>query len=232
MVTLVLLPGMDGTGTLFDPLISILSRTVTVKVVAYPPSESLGYAELERFAEASLPAEGPMVLLGESFSGPIAISLAAKYSARVKGLILCCTFAQNPRPVLSSFGVFVSVMPLGVVPTGIASMALFGRFASPALHAALGRALAAVSASALRARLKAVLEVDATGALARIKAPILCLRATEDRLVLKSASDQITHLQPTALVEVLEGPHCLLQAAPVKAAAVIAAFVRQAENAR
>ncbi|MBV8036510.1 alpha/beta fold hydrolase [Roseateles sp.] len=98
MTTLVLLPGMDGTGMdgtgmLFDPLMEALSGLIPLEVVKYPSATPAGYAEYERFAEASLPAKGPLVLLGESFSGPIAISLAAKHPMRIAGLVLCCAFA-------------------------------------------------------------------------------------------------------------------------------------------
>jgi hypothetical protein len=77
MVTLVLLPGMDGTGTLFEPFVAALGHEFAVKVVDYPRAEPLGYEQLELFATAALPSEGPLILLGESFSGPIAVALAA-----------------------------------------------------------------------------------------------------------------------------------------------------------
>ena len=141
MTTLVLLPGMDGTGSLFDPLIEALAGKMQVAVVRYPSAEPAGYSELERFAEESLPAEGPLILLGESFSGPIAISLAANHSDRVVGLILCCTFARNPYPALSRLKALTRLAPVKWVPTRLAATALFGRFETPKLRAALGSAL-------------------------------------------------------------------------------------------
>jgi hypothetical protein len=50
MVTLVLLPGMDGTGQLFAPFLTALGHGVDVKVVRYPTKEPLSYAELESVA--------------------------------------------------------------------------------------------------------------------------------------------------------------------------------------
>ncbi len=103
MITLLLLPGMDGTGDLFEPFAAALGSEFTVKVVRYPASEPLGYVELEAFArDRSFPAEGPFVILGESFSGPIAISLAASCSSRLKAVILCCSFVRNPRPLFAA----------------------------------------------------------------------------------------------------------------------------------
>src|SRR5438105_3993436 len=93
---------MDGTGELFAPFVAALGREFNVKVVAYPTAAPLGYDELESVARAALPAEGPYVILGESFSGPIAISLAASGSPGLKGLVLCCSFVSNPRPAFWS----------------------------------------------------------------------------------------------------------------------------------
>ncbi|MGH3626194.1 MAG: hypothetical protein ACRDRL_01935, partial [Sciscionella sp.] len=67
---------MDGTGDLFAPLIDALGDNIPCSVVRYP-DESLDYAGHEAIARAALPANGPYVILGESFSGPIAVSIAA-----------------------------------------------------------------------------------------------------------------------------------------------------------
>jgi len=52
-LTLVLLPGMDGTGDLFDAFVAAVSGGCRCKVVRYPVGEALGYPELEAPAEAA-----------------------------------------------------------------------------------------------------------------------------------------------------------------------------------
>src|SRR5919109_330149 len=101
MVTLVLLHGMDGTGNLFEPFVAAIGSGFNVNVVRYPTEEPLTYADLEAFARAALSTEGPCVILGESFSGPIAISIAASCPPRLTGVILCCSFARNLRPLFA-----------------------------------------------------------------------------------------------------------------------------------
>jgi pimeloyl-ACP methyl ester carboxylesterase len=91
---------MDGTGHLFEPFIAALGGEFNVKVVRYPAAEPLGYAELEGIARAALPLEGPCVLLGESFSGPIAISLAASAPERLQGAHLVLHLREQPAPCL------------------------------------------------------------------------------------------------------------------------------------
>lgn len=229
MTTLVLLPGMDGTGDLFEPLVNALSEAVSVKVVAYPPDAACGYGALQNLAEAALPTEGSIFLLGESFSGPIAIALAAKHPGRVKGVVLCCTFVRNPRPCLAPFKFMAALVPVSKLPIGVACAVLLGRYATWELRTALGHALAKVSGAAIRARLQAVLAVDARADLERVVAPILYLRAREDRLVPKHAADLIKEVQPSLQVIDVEGPHCLLQASPMAAARLIDAFIRAVE---
>jgi pimeloyl-ACP methyl ester carboxylesterase len=230
-LTLVLLPGMDGTGTLFEPFVAALAGEFDVSVVAYPPNEPLGYSELELVARASLPVAGPYVIVGESFSGPIAISLAASGASNLKALVLCCTFVSNPRPTLSAALPLVGILPVSLAPVAALSHLLLGRFSTRTLRLALVQSLKQVSPSALRARLKAVLSVNVSEKLSTVRVPVLYLRAAQDRVVPPSASAEVSALRPGAEVVELEAPHFLLQTVPAEAARVVGAFVRRAQNA-
>jgi pimeloyl-ACP methyl ester carboxylesterase len=84
---LVLLPGMDGTGDLFAPFIEALGDDIKVDVVRYPHEGGQSYAEFTARVLPSLPSE-PYVLLAESFSGPIALAVAATAPQNLCGLIL------------------------------------------------------------------------------------------------------------------------------------------------
>src|SRR5450755_3555099 len=95
---LVLLPGLDGTGKLFAEFVQVLSPKVECVVVAYPKDQPMGYGELEGLVVSALPNNRPFVLLGESFSGPLAIRIAARAPKGLVGLILSVTFAKNPYP--------------------------------------------------------------------------------------------------------------------------------------
>jgi pimeloyl-ACP methyl ester carboxylesterase len=97
---LVLLPGLDGTGDLFAPVVDALGPNVPTQIVRYPLSHASDYAACEAIARGALPTDRPYVLLGESFSGPIAVSIAAAAPPGLRGLILCSTFARNPQPYL------------------------------------------------------------------------------------------------------------------------------------
>ena len=183
MTTLVLLPGMDGSGKLFEPFIAALNGAFNIQVVSYPPNEPLTYSQLESAARSAIPDEGPLILLGESFSGPIAISLAATYGSRVKGLILCCTFIKNPRPSFSAFKFIAGIFPTSLIPSSVIGHLLLGRFDTLSLRLIIQEALEPLSSSTLRARLLAVLTVDVSSKLATVKTPVLYLQDTRDRVV-------------------------------------------------
>lgn len=227
MVAVVLLPGMDGSGLLFDEFVSELRcRSI---VISYPTDQPLGYEELEQYVRSLLPSNEPFVLLAESFSGPLAIALAASPPPQLKAIVLVCTFARLPVP---SFMLLCArpfgLLPLWRAPMFLASRILFGRYRSEAKDALLRRAINAVMPKAWRARLKAVLSADKTSSLCRIRVPLLYLRASQDRVVFSSASAVISVHVPGSKVVPIEGPHFLLQTKPQESVAAVRAFA--AEN--
>uniref|UniRef100_UPI003CCCAC8B alpha/beta fold hydrolase n=1 Tax=Tahibacter caeni TaxID=1453545 RepID=UPI003CCCAC8B len=116
-------------------------------------------------------------------------------------------------------------------PRALASAALFGRRATPALNDALGDVLAAVPAAVLQARLQAALRADGSAPLAALRCPLLYLRATGDRLVPSAAAATIVRLRPDAARVDLDAPHAMLQTVPQSAVGAIAQFLARTEPA-
>lgn len=231
MLTIVLLPGMDGTGTLFEPFISALGQEFSIRIVRYPPTGALGYRELEEHARRSLPAGSRFVILGESFSGPIAVSIAASRPAGLVGLILCATFIRNPRPLLGPLRFLGKALPVKIAPLAILSAALLGRFSTWQLRSSLAAAMSQVSSEALQARLQAVFSVDVSAKLKAVGVPLLYLLAEHDQVVPVSASRQIQRVFPAAKIAPVNAPHFLLQAAPREGATLVGSFMRSLHNA-
>jgi pimeloyl-ACP methyl ester carboxylesterase len=225
MTTLVLLPGMDGTGELLDAFAATMSPGIKVKVLRYPTTKALDYAGLEAVARAALPVDEPYVLLGESFSGPIAISLAASRPPQLVGLVLCCTFARNPRPLMAVFRPWLGLLPVAVAPVGLLTRLLLGRFYTVAWRQALSGALKQVAPPVLRSRLQAVLSADVSRQLARVVVPTLYLRGTQDDVVPHSAGQHVLEVKPDTTLLELEAPHFLLQALPEEAARAVSEFI-------
>jgi pimeloyl-ACP methyl ester carboxylesterase len=226
MPQLVILPGLDGTGARITPFLREMERTVQVRVLKYPPDQPLGYVELESLVRQGLPQGERYVLLAESFSGPIAIRVAADPPPDLAGVILCGTFARNPLPWLRAVRALAVRVPFKSLPRWLRAPLLWGsgdpRRAPPGAE----RASAGVSAAVIRRRLHEVLTVDVTRHLAAIKLPALILRATRDRLVPRAATRLLVERTPRAQVADIEGPHLLLQARPAESAAAVLRFLR------
>lgn len=221
---LVLLPGMDGTGDLFAPLIRALGGRFETVVVRYPLDEPLIYPELLTIARAALPASRDFMLVAESFSGPIGIALASEPLPGLRGLVLCSTFARTPRPGIARILRNVDVIPMNatLIRAGLAVM--LGAAADGKLRTHVARTVRRVPHEVLRARMRAVLEVDASDLLALVRAPILYLQASRDLAVPASAAAHIRTIKHDAQLVRIKGPHFLMQVRPDAVAAEIARF--------
>ena len=220
-----LLPGMDGTGDLFAPLLAELDAAITPLVVRYPCDECLDYAALTSLARAALPRHGAYVVLGESFSGPIAVKLAAEAPSGLVGLILCASFVANPTLWLRPLRALVPIAPVALLARVVGPRSLMGRFQTAALRELLRNALRRVPSTVLRARILATLDVDVSAELARVRVPTCYLRATEDRLLGAAAAEGYLHSARNGKVVDVVGPHCLLQCVPRAATKAIGEFV-------
>ncbi|MGC5698715.1 alpha/beta fold hydrolase [Pseudomonas sp. NFXW11] len=224
--TLVLLPGMDGTGHLFDPLCKALKPHMPLQVVAYPDDQFLDYPALLQRVWPQLPKDRPFVLLGESFSGPLAVAIAAQRPAGLLGLVLCASFVCNPRPALAGLSPLLPLVPLQHLPFWPLDALLLGGFSSATLRTALAGAIAQVKPKVLRARLQAVIRVDQREALRTVEVPLLYLRARRDRLVPPAASALIRQERADLQLVEIDAPHCLLQAAAAEAGEHLLEFIR------
>lgn len=223
-MNIVLLPGLDGTGLLFSRFVSALGSNFETTVVRYPENQALNDAEHERIARLSLPRERPFIILGESFSGPIAISIAASKPSGLVGLILCCTFARNPLYFYARFKSCLGLVPFNVIPKILQTPFLLGRFSTPSLRAEHRESVSRVSNAALRARIRAIFEVDVSAKLQQVAIPILYLRASADHVIPRRASEHIRQIAPNVRIVELKAPHMLLQAQPSAAATAVADF--------
>ena len=222
---LVLLPGLDGTGELFAPFLQSLGGTLPTQVVSYPRDQALGYAQLEPLVSAGLPTNRPFVLLAESFSGPLAIRVAANPPPGLVGLILCASFARAPCPWWMLLGLLLRFLPMPRIPPRLVLPLLVGNQASAGVRDAIARLVGEMDRRLLRARLLEVLRVNVQSDLASVQAPTLFLRASQDRLVSRTASDLLLRLALAAHSRTLDGPHLLLQAKPDEVAKVVIEFL-------
>jgi pimeloyl-ACP methyl ester carboxylesterase len=209
---LLLLPGLDGTGSLFAPFLSALPPRFEAEVARYAFDET----SYETLCERVRLPDGDFVIVAESFSGPLGVMVAAA-CARVTALVLVATFARNPTP-LTLLGPLLNVLPSP--PPRLAEAMMTNGAPLPALASVLRE----VPRQTLVRRLEAVRTCDVSDALRGLTIPRLLLRPERDRLVPRNAFD---HLERAGVpgVPIAEAPHLVLQTAPMACARVLETFV-------
>jgi pimeloyl-ACP methyl ester carboxylesterase len=227
---LLLLPGMDGTGRLFGPLLRALPSSLSPVVAAYPADQPAGYAELLPVVEAAAPAGAEYVVVGESFSGPLAVMWAARRPPGLRGIVLCASFVRSPLPPFARW-LRALIFPLWfrAVPRPLLRWALLGRHQIAALAELVEAAIGMVRPAVLAARARAILSVDVATELQSCPVPVLYLSATEDRLVPPRSLAYIRQLYPAVESVSLVGPHLLLQVAAEGGAEAIQRFAAACE---
>jgi pimeloyl-ACP methyl ester carboxylesterase len=223
---LVLLPGLDGTGKLFSEFVNVLGSSVDSRIVAYPKDQPLGYDELEALVLAVIPRNQPFVLLGESFSGPLAIRIAARAPAGLAAVILCASFAKNPFPWLRWARPLAAFLPLKSLPRWVRAPLMWGSASPQQAPAQMERAIAGVSPGVIRRRISVLLAADESAALGRLRLPVLVLRARRDRVISRAATQWILKKLPSAQLAEIDGPHLLLQTRPAECADAVRRFMR------
>jgi len=179
-----------------------------------------------------LPRNDEFIILGESFSGPIAVSVAASKPKGLIGLVLCSTFIRNPRPVFKSISRLIDILPVKALPDVLLNYLLMGHDSTPILRSTLKAALSQNSNVSLKARLKSVLAVDVSAKLQTVHVPLLYLQAAQDKIVPVAAGKHMADTYPDTQIVVIDAPHFLLQLASNEAARVVKAFVDNVNNGR
>ena len=222
---LVLLPGLDGTEVLLEPLVASLPDSLQPRVLTYPPSGSNSYADLLALARRALADLPECYVLGWSFGGPLALMLAAAEPDKVRAVILSASFVRAPTPLLRLLG-FALLPPLVWSWRAARRLPLWlFRPRSDALRRAKSETWQRVSAGVVAKRLRAVAGVDARALLESCRQPVLYIAATADGIVPRRNAAEILGLRPLARLASIEGPHLAMFTNPRAAARAIGEFI-------
>ena len=211
---LVLVPGMDGTGQLFHRQVPLLARSY--RVATYRLREDAAgmdvlVDDLAGVIRAASPDGAPAVVLGESFGGTVALSLALARPGLVGRLVVLNSFPYfKPR-----FRLRLATLVLGNVPFPWQVMGVVRRLTAFRLHSRhthrreIRRFLELTAGTTRRgylSRLRILLDYDVRDRLHEITAPTLFLASERDHLVPSVEQARgMAALVPGASVRVLNG---------------------------
>jgi pimeloyl-ACP methyl ester carboxylesterase len=227
-IPIVLLPGLDGTGASFYPLLPHLSPEFVPVVVNYPRDRPLGYDELLPLVLPRIPRK-PFVLLGESFGGPLALKVAGTQPAGMLALILCSTFMRNPvrfQPAWLRHLVWPG--RFGLYPQFAQMKAKFRGYSTPDLREFYVKEMKSVQPAVIADRIRSALAINVQRELAQCAAPVLYLRGRKDRLIARHNMLDMQRCQPNMRTLTLDAAHCVLQLRPAEAKQAILNFVGDA----
>jgi pimeloyl-ACP methyl ester carboxylesterase len=220
MMKLVLLPGLDGTGLLFQPLVEVLSGEFDIQIISYPTDRVLGYSELTEYVATSLPAD-KFVLLAESFSGPVAYRIAKRKPKNLQSVIFVASFLSSPGKGMLKLA---NHLPMGrlarlPVPGWFARKYLFGAPVSGEMLLLLRKALCRVATGVVSNRLGEISRLVAPEAPCEAKS--IYIQGTTDWLVPASSVEDFRSTCRDLTVFPVQGGHFLLQSNPLACAEII-----------
>jgi pimeloyl-ACP methyl ester carboxylesterase len=227
-IPLVLLPGLEGSGTLFADFVAELPPEIHPIVAPYPRGTFLPYSELVHWLAGIVPSDRPFALLGESYGSPLAVQFAATHPPNLTAVILTAGFISNPVRRLGPLPWLLSRAPVFRIPPPDLLLEYFviGFGASQKLKAAVRSASRSEDAAVLARRARAVIGCDARKEIQQIRVPVLYLQAARDRLVRRGSLEEINRLHPETVAVSIPTAHLLLQRQPQLAAKTIAAFLK------
>ena len=223
----ILLPGLDGTGRLFGPFVKALPSHLKASVVAYPADVPETYSELATRVRKALPPDRPFAIVAESFSGPVAIEVAATKPGGLKALILVGTFVQQPvRFVPAWMRLLVPNCLFRLSPpTWLLRRLVAGDGASEELLLETRAALRLVKPAVLASRCSDAMSVNIADRFLQVQVPMLYVTGLRDRLLGQTTVQELKGLRPDLEVAPIEAPHFVLQRCPAEAAAVVSRFL-------
>lgn len=164
---LCLLPGLDGTGRLYAPLLRALGDGAVAETLAYDGTRFDGYAALAESLEPALRRHDGTVLVAESFAGPLAVLLAHRNPGRVGAVVLAASFVHRPLPFSFACAAVLERLPAVAPPMFALERVLAGGALPASLRAEFEAILDELPVEVMRRRALAALRVDVRRELCR-----------------------------------------------------------------
>jgi pimeloyl-[acyl-carrier protein] methyl ester esterase len=223
LASFVLLPGLDGTGKLFDRLLAVIGSSHTCMVLRYPESPA-SLNDLVAFARAAIAQVDDPIVIAESFSGVVLARLLSERKTRMRAAVFVASFMETPHRYLLPATLCVPETFARVAMAVLIKHFCVNGCNDAGLREEIFRVVDSVPYRTLFMRLALLRDLEER--VIETAIPVLALQATRDRVLDRAARSSIKRRIPGARIEMVEGPHLLLQAEPVACWRVIESFVR------
>ena len=220
-----MLPGLDGTGILLEPLLARMPPWIKPVVVKYPESGANTYQELLGYIDKELTSLGHFAILGWSFGGPLAVMIADRYPERVSALILCNTFLTPPYPALVPLRFLLNTPVIACIRALRRLRFLFPAYANEEFRRAKARTWRTVHAQNLAQRARAALTIDVRNHLGHVNTKMAYIHSLHDEVIPRRCLDEVLSIAPFLSLCNINGNHMALFLECDQAAALIVNFL-------
>jgi len=225
--TLILLPGVDGTDIFFRPLRGALPAWIDARCLQYPVSGGNDYLDLLPLVREACRSCDDFFVLGWSFSGPLALMIAAEAPPGLRGVVLCASFISVPWPVIRLLRRAATASVARLFPFVSELLARLGGYTSDPFRRDRAECWARVPPSILATRARAILGMNRMTPRLTCHVPLLYVGGSSDVVVPSWNARAVTRAIPTARVVTIDGPHLALYTNPEAAARTIVQFIRE-----
>jgi len=209
---LIYVPGLDGTGLLFYRQTRLLRhrfRVLTFRLRDEATDMDTLVADLLHHLDVAVPSGEPVVMVGESFGGALAMSFASRHPERVAELVILNSFTRiTPRAKLHAALAAMHLVPWHTMQW-VRSLTAW-RLHSAHTHQDEIRNFLLLTRGTTkvgyRNRLRILTRYDIRPALQRLTMPTLFLAADEDHLLPSVREARLLAASaPAATLRILEG---------------------------
>ncbi len=235
---LVLVPGIDGTGTLFYRQIPSLERDFAVTATRLRDDAASMDELVADLDEHIIQAAGPtrrVTLFGESFGGALTLSYAIAHPERVDRLVILNSFAHFASPARLWLGYqLLRALPWPLMPAirRLNAGRMHSRHTEREEIARFLDLMRSATRDGYLSRLRILRGYDIRRRLPSITAPVLYLAADRDTLVPSvQQATLMCGLTPAATLRILEGHgHSCLIAPDMELAAIVREWMMRADR--
>jgi len=218
---LVFLPGLDGTGDLFKPILKKIPKDIRTLVIAYPKDKLLSYKELINYVNTRLPKNEKFIIVAESFSGYIAYKLVEKNHKNLVSIIFVASFLENPRPAILNFLIKVpfQYMLKIPIPLFVLKSIFFTNDTDKSILLNFQQILKSISIKTIAYRIKQIALLNKP--LSKINMDVYYILAKNDKLVPYKVLKLFQKLFNNVQIYSINSGHLVLQSLPLECTDII-----------
>ena len=217
-LTVLVLPGFNGTDGLVEPFVRAAPANYRVVTVTYPTDRATSYEALRELVRGRISAiDGPFVIVGESYAGPLAVMLTEPRPPGLIAVVLVGAFIKPPHAAVARWlpwdAGFKLMRPVYALRRLLPNVGPRRANLGGVLRRG-ARELRQVEPHVLAARMRSLFQVDASVWLRECPVPILYCRGERDLVVPAHNLEEIVRIRPSVSVRYFDTGHFMLQERP------------------